>query len=312
MKKYVLIFGLIMAFDICAQSTTSGSCAKNGTNSTCTWSYDSTTKKLTISGSGAMADYGPYYDGDYHTTAPWNMYEREVKNVVIEDGISNIGSYAFYHVKMENISIADSVTQILGGALQYSSLKELNIPNSVTYIGGGALNGIGTLHYITLPDSLDSIGGMALGNTAFYSIIVDGNTILTKDMLKDGCCVVSLSSYQSIYCNETNESCLSLKNDEELGSLITSYQNKNGLYETEDGKLFANLDLMAHGVSCKDKAQCQDLLVSAAQGTFVFGGKTYASLDDLARGNYIPKRIYTIDEANAVAGKTNSFKIRYR
>ena len=40
--------------------------------------------------------------------------------------------------------------------------------------------------------------------------------------------------------------------------------------------------------------------------------KTYASLDDLASGNHIVKRIYTIDEANEVAGKVNSVKIRYR
>ena len=47
-------------------------------------------------------------------------------------------------------------------------------------------------------------------------------------------------------------------------------------------------------------------------GQIKAGGKTYASLDDLASGNYIPKRIYTIDEANEVAGKVNSVKIRYR
>ncbi len=51
---------------------------------------------------------------------------------------------------------------------------------------------------------------------------------------------------------------------------------------------------------------------SIENGQIKAGGKFYASLDDLASGNYIPKRIYTIDEANAVAGKTNTFSIRYR
>jgi len=38
----------------------------------------------------------------------------------------------------------------------------------------------------------------------------------------------------------------------------------------------------------------------------------YQSINDLLKGNYDVRRIYTIDEANRVAGKVNSVKIRYR
>ena len=41
-------------------------------------------------------------------------------------------------------------------------------------------------------------------------------------------------------------------------------------------------------------------------------GKFYQSPQDIGTPNYIKKRIYTIDEANQVAGKTNTFSIRYR
>ena len=51
---------------------------------------------------------------------------------------------------------------------------------------------------------------------------------------------------------------------------------------------------------------------SIENGQIKAGGKTYASLDDLASGNHIVKRIYTIDEANAVAGEVNTIRIRYR
>ena len=47
-------------------------------------------------------------------------------------------------------------------------------------------------------------------------------------------------------------------------------------------------------------------------GQIKAGNKTYSSLDDLAAGNYIPKRIYTIDEANAVAGLKNRISIKYK
>ena len=41
-------------------------------------------------------------------------------------------------------------------------------------------------------------------------------------------------------------------------------------------------------------------------------GKFYTSLSDWAKDNYIKKRIYTIDEANAVAGEKNRVSIKYR
>ena len=54
------------------------------------------------------------------------------------------------------------------------------------------------------------------------------------------------------------------------------------------------------------------LSASKQNAPFIVGGKFYASLDDLAQGKYIPKRIYTIDEANRVAGEKNRVSIRYR
>jgi len=49
-----------------------------------------------------------------------------------------------------------------------------------------------------------------------------------------------------------------------------------------------------------------------ANAPIEYKNKSYASIDDLLKGKYLPKRIYTIDEANQVAGKTNIFSIRYR
>ncbi len=69
--------------------------------------------KLVISGNGAMLDYC-YYD----TTAPWKFsYPIEdfsyLTEVIIEDGVTSIGEYAFYDCfTITSVSIPDSVTSI--------------------------------------------------------------------------------------------------------------------------------------------------------------------------------------------------------
>lgn len=51
------------------------------------WLYDENTKTLTIKGSGAMADYASASE------APWSGYD--VGKIVVEDGVTHIGTYAF-------------------------------------------------------------------------------------------------------------------------------------------------------------------------------------------------------------------------
>ena len=66
----------------------SGTCGENAK-----WTYykDET---LIISGSGPMDSYT--YDWDnYTSTAPWMGYRSKIKKIVVEDGITSIGAYAF-------------------------------------------------------------------------------------------------------------------------------------------------------------------------------------------------------------------------
>lgn len=53
------------------------------------WDYDTATKKLTISGTGAMKDYAGA------TPAPWSGWGDEITAVVIEGGVTAIGESAF-------------------------------------------------------------------------------------------------------------------------------------------------------------------------------------------------------------------------
>lgn len=107
--------------------------AKSGTyGENITWTFDDSTGTLTFSGSGDMADTPA---GE---CTPWEKnFCTEVKHIIINDGITNIGMNAFYAIdKAEDIYIPQSVTVIKDGALQgCESIKELRLPNSLTNIG---------------------------------------------------------------------------------------------------------------------------------------------------------------------------------
>ena len=131
----------------------SGNCGDNGDN--VTWLLDNT-GKLTISGSGAMADYN-------HTTSrvPWD--NATITSVVIENGVTSIGNYAFENCSgLTSITIPDSVKTIGGYAFSgCSKLTTITIPDSVTSIGDSAFECCDSLTTITIPDGVISIGDEA-------------------------------------------------------------------------------------------------------------------------------------------------------
>jgi hypothetical protein len=70
-----------------ANAQTSGKCGDN-----LFWNYNSSTKTLTISGTGDMYDY--YWDYGYGTTnTPWYYNSNTI--LVLQEGITRIGNYAF-------------------------------------------------------------------------------------------------------------------------------------------------------------------------------------------------------------------------
>lgn len=84
----------------------SGSC---GTNMT--WTFDGATETLTISGEGYMDNWG-------NANPPWDEYKGSIKKVVIEEGVTSTGHYAFYgYTKLTNITIPYSMRIIGDGTL---------------------------------------------------------------------------------------------------------------------------------------------------------------------------------------------------
>ena len=97
------------------------------------------------------------------TTAPWDSQRDKIKTVVIKDGVTNIGSFAFYECKnLTSVEIPNSVTSIGDDAFSYcENLASIEIPNSVTSIGDYAFEQCYGLTSVTIPNSVTSIGDWA-------------------------------------------------------------------------------------------------------------------------------------------------------
>ena len=147
-------------------ATYSGTCGDN-----LTWSLDTDTGVLEISGTGAMEDYSS-------SSAPWYSCRDYVKTVTIGDGITCIGDNAFYNCRsLTSVTIGDSVTSIGSHAFFFcSSLTSVTIPFGVTSIGVSAFCYCSSLTSATISDSVTSIAtSVFLHCTSLETISVDEN-----------------------------------------------------------------------------------------------------------------------------------------
>ena len=141
----------------------SGNCGQTGDDgSDVTWSYNTMTKALTISGTGQMMYYGSALgsDSQYHSTAPWSHFDSEIETVVVEDGVTYIGSYAFaYCSSLTSISLPASVVA-LGDYVCYGSSNgstnlRIDIPSVVAVtIGAGGFDATPANLKIAVPAEL--------------------------------------------------------------------------------------------------------------------------------------------------------------
>ena len=70
------------------------------------WRVEDDNSRLILSGNGNMTNY-------YYNYVPWNKYISSINTAIIEDGVTNIGQYAFYGcTALTGVTIPTSVTNI--------------------------------------------------------------------------------------------------------------------------------------------------------------------------------------------------------
>ena len=109
-------------------------------------------------------DFGEYSSNPlYYAHHLYSDENTEIKDLVIPDGVTSIGGYAFYSCSsLTSVTIGKSVTSIGYSTFSgCSGLTSITIPNSVTYIGSSAFQSCSGLTSVTIGNSVTSIGSSA-------------------------------------------------------------------------------------------------------------------------------------------------------
>ena len=192
--------GLFALSSHAADIVNSGNCGivdeANGLDgSQVTWTLDSDSL-LTIDGSGEMNNY------DW-SRSPWST-NTDIKTIVIQDGVTNIGNFAFHDCTgLTLVIIPNTVTSIGRNAFNgCTGLTSVIIPNSVISIGENAFGSCTGLTSVTIPDSVTSIGHFAFFYcTELMTLTVDANNPVYEST---GNCVIEKTSKTLIAgCNNS-------------------------------------------------------------------------------------------------------------
>lgn len=173
------------------------SCGANLTYELTPNTDDPGTYTLTIRGEGAMYDYSS-------STVPWNAQKSKITSVVIENGVTSIGNYAFEDCSaLKMLDIPQSVTEIGSKAFRAcSALTSLALPETVNRIGNTAFQGCSNLETINIPSGVKLIekdtfhgceklndvtipaGVTLIGNSAFKACKTFRNINIPKGVTK--------------------------------------------------------------------------------------------------------------------------------
>ena len=155
-----------------------------------TWVFDSDTGTLSITGSGALDDFASA------ASQPWASVATKIKTVSLPEGLTAIGSYAFYGcTNLTTIDIPEGVIAIgsyafyscgklasidlpdaLGRINDYTfakctALTSMEVPDSVAFIGPGAFSGCSALQSVNVPSGITTIYDHTFANCSSLSFI---------------------------------------------------------------------------------------------------------------------------------------------
>lgn len=196
MKKFLILFGLLFissciflnANNAFAEDTVeildTGKC---GDDIKWTMYADYT---LELSGTGGTYDYnfadsGEVTDLHHEVGFPswYAEYQNNIKKIVIHEGITRIGDFAFCgsYGSLETIDMPDSIEEVGYFALATvgyfgdNTAHKINaFPENLRIIDDGGFFGITFSEKITLPEKVDSIGSLAF-NSEFKEYVIPAN-----------------------------------------------------------------------------------------------------------------------------------------
>ena len=118
------------------------------------WYYNALTNEIHVVGSGRMMDDPQIF-----------RVQAAAPKLIVEDGVTYIGRYAFSGFEFAEVVIADSVTEIGSYAFDGSSINKITLNEGLKKIGDNAFSNCSNLTEVKLPSTVESIGA-----AAFYGL----------------------------------------------------------------------------------------------------------------------------------------------
>ena len=244
-------------------------------------------------------------------------YQPSIAEVNLPEGLQTIGYQAMHRTGITSIDLPESLTEIGGWAFVTKSLTQVN----------GSM------------ENLTKIDNMCFADTALTDFVMPPNitdlaaVIFTGNENYPG--RYKSNNLTNLYCPEALAAqCAEAIAYRGEDAQVTSYDYKGGVYVIKDDEgnetYYLSGDNMKNGQICEgtlsnckkealiNRGICSgsdcDALVAADNGGYLLkvGSKTYQNINALLKGDYDRRRIYTIEEANFVAGDKNRVSITYR
>lgn len=106
---------------------------------------------LTVSGSGAMPDFAGAGE------RPWSSEAGQIRKIIIGDGVTSVGSCAFWNCEALSVEISGTVATIGSSAFRGSSLISAVIPAGVRTISDSAFRECENLSSVTVREGVETI-----------------------------------------------------------------------------------------------------------------------------------------------------------
>ena len=143
--------------------------------STCSWSFDEATGKLTIEGTYSTYTFTQTPSSAYDREVPWKDYLHQIRSVEVR-GVTSIGAYAFADaINLASVSM-DSVTYVGDYAFRgCASLESVSLSASLSSLRAFAFAGSGITHF-SVPEHVRSLSGTFQDCSDLKAVYIPTNT----------------------------------------------------------------------------------------------------------------------------------------
>ena len=177
-RVWIIMVSLVLVLTLFPASIVEATELTSGTVGNCTWEYDSTSKTLTLEAmegtNGATSSFTSFSQNESFPTIA-----GEVTTVVIEDGVTELGSHLFLNfTALTDVQFPSSGLTTIGEGVfrNCDALRHASIPSSVASIGRTVFWDCALLQEVTFSGSYTALPGIIVGQcTSLTTVSIPSN-----------------------------------------------------------------------------------------------------------------------------------------